>query len=107
MTIYGTDFMPDAQMKTLIRGRLFWASRRFDKPGLVLWIGKKNVRIFPVPKRLPHLNVWIDLGFIVGGTQIWYECPGEDVRKIVRFHGKLFGRGIDIDLYTPEHYHRR
>lgn len=35
-------------MHPLIRGRLFWAKRGvFVRPGLILWTGKRHLRIFP------------------------------------------------------------
>lgn len=36
-----------AQGHVIIRNRLFWMNKRFAKPGLYIWNGKNNVRIFP------------------------------------------------------------
>lgn len=41
-------------MVPVIKGRLFWANRKwFTYPGLVLWTGKRHLRVFP------KIN-WID-----------------------------------------------
>lgn len=34
-------------MNPIIKGRLYWANKRFQKPGLYLWTGKRNLRLFP------------------------------------------------------------
>lgn len=38
-------------MTTLVRGRLFWAGKRFADPGLYLFTGRDNVRLIPWFKR--------------------------------------------------------
>jgi len=43
-----------AQMATVVRvGRraLYYADRRFEKPGLYIWAFQRNLRILPLPKR--------------------------------------------------------
>lgn len=44
--------MASSPMTTLIKGRLYYANRRwFTHPGLHLWTGKRHVRILPSPRR--------------------------------------------------------
>ncbi len=43
--------MASAQMKQLAP-RVFWAGGRFEKPGLWIWLFRRNWRILPVSKWL-------------------------------------------------------
>lgn len=45
--------MADSPMRPiLLRGRVFWAGARFERPGLYIWMWNRNIRVLPWPRML-------------------------------------------------------
>jgi len=87
--------------------KLSWHSRNEAKasgfaPGLYLFLRGRHIRILPVPKRLPHLYLCLDLGFCGAQTALWRQrfedCTFEYVRLGV-WCGKRWR--AEFNLYAP------